>query len=79
MTICIVGICDSVNGTAKTAIAVADRMVTAGDTEFEQAAFSKITSLTANCVALSAGSALVPTELFNAARSKFSGCRPLHF
>jgi 20S proteasome alpha/beta subunit len=73
MTICIVGICDSVNGTAKTAIAIADRMVTAGDTEFEQAAFSKITRLTENCVVLSAGSALVPTELFNATRSKFSG------
>lgn len=73
MTICIVGICDSVNGTAKTAIAIADRMVTAGDTEFEQAAFSKIIKLAANCVVLSAGSALVPTELFNATRTKFSG------
>jgi hypothetical protein len=36
MTICIVGICDSKNGIAKRAIAIADRMITAGDTEFEQ-------------------------------------------
>lgn len=73
MTICIVGICSSKNGTAANAIAIADRMVTAGDTEFEQAAFSKVTKLTGNCVAVTAGSALVPTELFQLTRAKFSG------
>lgn len=73
MTICIAGICDAAGGNAKAAIAIADRMVTGGDTEFEQAAFSKIISLTANCVALTAGSALVPTELFNITRTRFSG------
>ena len=71
MTICIVGVCDSKN--SGTAIAIADRMVTAGDTEFEQSAFSKVITLTANCVALSAGSALVPTELFNSTRARFTG------
>jgi len=71
MTICIVGICDSTNG--KTAIAIADRMVTAGDTEFEQTAFSKICKLTANSVAVTAGHALIPNEIFQLTRSKFSG------
>jgi len=73
MTICIVGICDVQNGIAKKAIAIADRMITAGDTEFEQAAFSKIDKLTENCVAITAGSALAHTELFNATRAKFAG------
>lgn len=73
MTVCIVGICASVNGNAKTAIAIADRMVTAGDTEFEQTAFSKICKLTANSIAVTAGHALIPNELFQLIRSKFSG------
>jgi len=73
MTICIVGICDSKNGIAKSAIAIADRMITAGDTEFEQTAFSKIDKLTENCVAVSAGSALAHIELFNITRKKFTG------
>ena len=73
MTICIAGICDSQNGFANKAIAVADRMITAGDTEFEQVAFSKIDKLTENCVAVTAGSALAHTELFKATRAKFTG------
>lgn len=73
MTICIGGICCSQNGFAKNAIAVADRMITAGDTEFEQLAFSKIEKLTENCVAVTAGSALAHTELFKATRAKFAG------
>lgn len=73
MTICIVGICDSRNGVAKRAIAIADRMITAGDTEFEQVAFSKIDKLTENCIAVTAGSALAHTELFNVTRAKFAG------
>lgn len=73
MTICIVGICDIQDGSPRKAIAVADRMITAGDTEFEQEAFSKIERLTENCVAVTAGSALAHTELFNATKAKFVG------
>lgn len=73
MTICIVGICDVQDGFARKAIALADRMITAGDTEFEQEAFSKISKLTENCLAITAGSALAHTELFNITRTKFTG------
>lgn len=73
MTICIGAICCSKDGVAKDAIAIADRMITAGDTEFEQLAFSKIDKLTENCVAVTAGSALAHTELFTATRAKFAG------
>lgn len=74
MTICIVGICDPpINGTPMKAIAIADRMITAGDTEFEQETFSKIDKLAGNCVAVTAGSALAHTELFVATRAKFAG------
>ncbi len=73
MTICIVGICNIQNGNPMTAVAIADRMITAGDTEFEQAAFSKIDKLTDNCIAITAGSALAHTELFNNTRAYFSG------
>ncbi len=73
MTICIVGVCSSQNGIAANIVAIADRMVTAGDTEFEQAAFSKISQLTRNCIALTAGHALIPNELFQSIKIKFSG------
>lgn len=73
MTICIVGICDVQKGIPRKAIAIADRMITAGDTEFEQTAFSKIDKLTENCVAITAGSALAHTELFDATKAKFTG------
>lgn len=73
MTICIVGICEAKNNSPRKAIAIADRMVTAGDTEFEQTAYSKIEKLTENCVAVTAGSALAHTQLFNATRTKFIG------
>ncbi len=73
VTICIVGICDVQDSIPKKAIAIADRMITAGDTEFEQEAFSKIDKLTGNCVAITAGSALAHTELFNATKAKFAG------
>lgn len=73
MTICIVGICDVQKGVPRKAIAIADRMITAGDTEFEQEAFSKIDKLTENCIAITAGSALAHTELFDVTRAKFTG------
>lgn len=73
MTICIVGICAAQNSIAGKAIGIADRMITAVDTEFEQAAFSKIDKLTENCIAITAGSALAHTELFNTTRAKFAG------
>lgn len=73
MTICIVGVCDLRDGLPRTAVAIADRMITAGDTEFEQEAFSKIDTLTGNCVAITAGSALAHTDLFNATKAKFIG------
>lgn len=73
MTICIAGICETQNDNTRKAIAIADRMITAGDTEFEQTAFSKIEKLTENSVAVTAGSALAHTELFNATKAKFTG------
>jgi hypothetical protein len=60
--------CDS----GKAAVVVADRMITAGDMEFEQAMSSKIEKLTSNTVALTAGSALAHTELFEATRTEFT-------
>lgn len=73
MTICIAGVCELSDGHPRTAIAIADRMITAGDTEFEQEAFSKIEKLTQNCVAVTAGSALAHTELFRITKARFSG------
>ena len=61
MTICIGAICDR----ASKIVAVADRMLTAGDltVAFEHEE-RKMTKLSPNCIALTAGSALAPTDLF---------------
>lgn len=66
MTICIATICDD----SKKVIVAGDRMVTAGDfsVAFEHEN-RKITAITENSVALTAGSALVGTDLFRAVRS----------
>lgn len=69
MTICIVGLCD--NG--HQAVAVSDRMITGGDVEFEQEASSKIAELTSNCIALTSGSALAHTDLFDATLAELTG------
>jgi ATP-dependent protease HslVU (ClpYQ) peptidase subunit len=74
MTICIGMLCDS----SKQAIVASDRMVTAGDltVAFEHDV-PKITELTGNCLALTAGSALVHTDLFRAVkRSLHTGANP---
>ena len=66
VTICIATICND----SKTVIVASDRMVTAGDLSvaFEHET-SKITPLADNCVGLTAGSALVRTDLFRAVRN----------
>jgi len=66
MTVCIAVMCND----AKRAIAVADRMITAGDTEFEQET-RKIEKLANNCVAITAGSALAHTEIFRPTINEF--------
>ncbi|MCL0057601.1 hypothetical protein M1N58_00150 [Dehalococcoidales bacterium] len=69
MTICIVALCDE----RQQALAVSDRMITASDVEFEQDASSKIEELTSNCVALTSGSALAHTELFDITLAELIG------
>jgi hypothetical protein len=66
VTICIATICAD----SKNAIVAGDRMVTSGDftVAFEHET-RKIVPLAENCVALTAGSALVGTDLFRAVRS----------
>ena len=78
MTICIGAICDRRESFTEKAIVASDRMVTAGDFsvafEHEQ---SKIVELSGNCVALTAGPALVHTDLFRKVKVKFhSGATP---
>lgn len=68
MTICIGTICEE----GKVAIAVADRMVTGPDIEFEHDS-CKIDRLSGNSVGLTAGSALAHTELFKAVIDEMSG------
>ena len=74
MTVCIGNICQSNSAV----VLVADRMVTSGlGIEFEQPITNKVTLLSDNCVALTAGNAFAFTELFNAvqvrtANSKFT-------
>lgn len=67
MTICIVALCEK----NKTAILVADRMITAVDTEFEQDT-TKIEKLCGNCAAVTAGSALAHTEICRNVVNEFS-------
>jgi hypothetical protein len=74
MTICIGATCAS----SKTAIVASDRMITTGDLTiaFEHDV-SKITQLTANCLALTAGAALIHTDLFrNVMRNIHAGATP---
>lgn len=68
MTICIGTICEQ----SKIAIAVADRMITGPDIEFEHDT-CKLEPLPGNCVGLTAGSALAHTELFKAVVEDMSG------
>lgn len=63
MTVCIGTLCEN----RHCVILAADRMVTSGlAIEFEHPVSNKITKLSENCLALTAGNALVYTELFNA-------------
>lgn len=74
MTICISTICDS----SKKVIVASDRMMTSGDltVAFEHDV-PKIQKLTENCVALTAGSALVHTDLFRNVRASIhAGATP---
>lgn len=74
MTICIATICNS----SKKAIVASDRMMTAGDltVAFEHD-IPKITKLSENCVALTAGPALVHTDLFRNVKKKIhAGATP---
>lgn len=74
MTICIGTICSS----STKAVVAGDRMVTAGDfsVAFEHDV-SKMTKLSGNCIALTAGSALVHTDLFRTVKSSLhSGANP---
>lgn len=66
MTICIASICDS----SKKVIVASDRMITTGDltVAFEHDV-PKITQLSGNCLVLTAGPALVHTDLFRNVKS----------
>lgn len=63
MTVCIGILCCN----KEAVVAVSDKMVTAGDIEFEHSE-PKIEKLTNRCVALTAGSALAHVELFDKVR-----------
>jgi len=67
MTVCIAAICEK----GKKAIVVSDRMITAADTEFEQE-MPKIEKLTECCAAVSAGTALARTEIFDSVIDEIS-------
>ena len=74
LTICIATICDS----SKKVVTAGDRMMTAGDltVAFEHDE-PKITKLAGNCLALTAGPALVHTDLFrNVKREIHAGATP---
>ena len=70
MTICIGVLCDN----RKKAVVAADRMVTAGDVEFEQDLL-KIERITDACSVLSAGSALRQVDLLRRTRAALSSRR----
>lgn len=62
MTVCIGTLCES----RSSVVLVSDRMMTSGlSIEFEHPVSKKITELSDNCLALTAGNALAYTELFN--------------
>lgn len=65
MTICIGIICEQ----GKKAVAISDRMLTGVDVQFEHPV-PKIDSLSPNCIALTAGTALIHTDLFRRVVSK---------
>lgn len=74
MTICIATICDN----SKKVIVAGDRMMTAGDltVAFEHET-PKITTLAENCIALTAGPALVGTDLFRVVKTSIhAGAAP---
>lgn len=78
MTICVGAICDRREDSGEKVIVASDRMVTAGDfsVAFEHEE-PKIIPLSGNCVALTAGPALVHTDLFRKVKTKFhSGATP---
>ena len=62
MTVCIAALCEN----SSQVVLVADRMITSGlAIQFEHPLTRKVTSLSKNCLALTAGDALAFTELFN--------------
>ncbi|MCH8043818.1 MAG: hypothetical protein IID44_08865 [Planctomycetes bacterium] len=67
MTVCIASLCDN----RQSVVLIADRMVSTGlAIEFEHPVSNKVTTLSPNCVALTAGNALVYSELFSVVRSR---------
>jgi ATP-dependent protease HslVU (ClpYQ) peptidase subunit len=70
MTICLAVLCDE----SQKAVIAADRMITAGDTEFEQDA-RKVHQVTSGCVVLSAGSALRQVQLIRDVRTELHSRR----
>jgi 20S proteasome alpha/beta subunit len=72
LTVCIAALCD---GATKVVIA-SDRMLTGSDVEFEQD-IRKFESITNECVALSAGSALEKVNLIRSCRAEVSMAKNL--
>jgi 20S proteasome alpha/beta subunit len=70
VTICIAALCED----SKAAIISSDRMLTAGDTEFEHDT-PKMYSVTDTCIALSAGSALHQIDLIRGVRDRLTNTR----
>src|SRR5262245_301104 len=71
MTICVAAICNS----GKSLVLATDTMVTYGDFyEFEHSE-SKMTELRESCIALTAGDALVHSDLLSTVREKLSDLR----
>ena len=67
MTVCIAALCDNSSGV----VLIADRMITSGlAIQFEHPLARKVTALSGNCVAMTAGDALAYTELFDEVRRK---------
>lgn len=63
MTVCIAALCEKSSGV----VLVADRMITSGlAIQFEHPVSGKVTALSENCLAMTAGDALAYTELFDA-------------
>jgi 20S proteasome alpha/beta subunit len=72
MTVCIGVLCER----KSSVILVADRMLTSGlSIEFEHPVSNKVTPLSQNCLALTAGDALAHTELFNAVSMRTGNLR----